>query len=114
MRVCVHSAGLGSICRDDVAFTRHSFPPVAPQQVQVREHETSKEVVVALVLHFMSLCSGVWFILRHCSDISSSRLVVVSSYLFGGGMKLVLLSGYHYHRPFSVAKAAYNAMLSLK
>jgi len=85
MRVCVHSAGLGSICRDDVAFTRHSFPPVAPQQVQVREHETSKEVVVALVLHFMSLCSGVWFILRHCSDISSSQLVVVSSYLFFGG-----------------------------
>jgi len=33
--VCVESAGLGSICCDDITVTWHSIPSMAPQQVQV-------------------------------------------------------------------------------
>jgi len=60
--MCVQSAGLGGVCRDDSAFSWHSIPSVASQQVQVREHEAGKEIVVTHNLHDICMCS----VLKEC------------------------------------------------
>ena len=64
MCVYVESAGLGSICCDDIAVTWHSIPSVAPQQVQVWEHETGKEIIVVSLPWFMTL----YFLLKECLE----------------------------------------------
>ena len=55
--MCVQSAGLGGVCRDDSAISWYSIPSVASQQVQVREHEAGKEIIVAYELRDISMCS---------------------------------------------------------